>query len=577
MLGGVRGEGRIVLQQARSPGFQASVRCRRLRGAALDRRELLADGRGVDVAHQAAYVLHLAAPGFVAADALRFEQRPAQLVVELEAGKLRFRQPRQRGAERLQLEHFALAPGLADEVVLHASYDSAPMPKHHGFTCGPDQLRGLAQSVLGHAKRAGASGADCEISESHGLSVTVRKGRPDTVEHNRDRSVGVSVYWGERPRARRGHASTSDFSAEAIRQTVEAAAAIARHTAEDDCAGLPDAGMLARDTPDLDLFHPWALSTEEAIDLARRCEAAAFAVSKNIRNSEGATVSAQHSQFVLANSLGFMSGYPGTRHWLACSVIAEDRGLMQRDDWYSASRVPSQLADPVVLGRYAGERALARLGARKIGTRQAPVLFEAPVALQLIGHFISGINGGNLYRKTSFLVDSLGKQVFSPIVQIEERPHERQGMASTPFDEEGVATRMRSIVREGTVEGYFLGSYSARKLGMSSTGSAGGHHNLFVRSEGPDFAGMLREMRRGLLVTDLMGQGVNLVTGDYSRGASGYWVEAGEIQFPVEEITIAGNLREMFKGIVTIGSDRLVRNGRSSGSILVENMTIAGD
>jgi PmbA protein len=250
---------------------------------------------------------------------------------------------------------------------------------------------------------------------------------------------------------------------------------------------------------------------------------------------------------------------------------------MQRDDWYSASRVTSQLAEPVVLGRYAGERALARLGARKIGTRQAPVLFEAPVALQLIGHFISGINGGNLYRKTSFLVDSLGKQVFSPIVQIEERPHERQGMASTPFDEEGVATRMRSIVREGTVEGYFLGSYSARKLGMSSTGSAGGHHNLFVRSEGPDFAGMLREMRRGLLVTDLMGQGVNLVTGDYSRGASGYWVEAGEIQFPVEEITIAGNLREMFKGIVTIGSDRLVRNGRSSGSILVENMTIAGD
>ena len=451
------------------------------------------------------------------------------------------------------------------------------MPKHHGFTCGPDQLRGLAQSVLGHAKRAGASGADCEVSESHGLSVTVRKGRPDTVEHNRDRSVGVSVYWGERPRARRGHASTSDFSAEAIRQTVEAAAAIARHTAEDDCAGLPDADLLARDMPDLDLFHPWPLSTEEAIELARRCEAAAFAVSKKIRNSEGATVSAQHSQFVLANSLGFMGGYPGTRHWLSCSVIAQDKGLMQRDDWYSASRVPSHLADPVALGRYAGERALARLGARKIGTRQAPVLFEAPVALQLIGHFISGVNGGNLYRKTSFLVDSLGKQVFSPVVHIEERPHERQAMASTPFDDEGVATAKRSVVREGTVEGYFLGSYSARKLGMKSTGSAGGHHNLFVRSEGPDFAGMLREMGRGLLVTELMGQGVNLVTGDYSRGAAGYWVEGGEIQFPVEEITIAGNLRDMFKGIMTVGSDRLVRNGRSSGSILVENMTIAGD
>jgi PmbA protein len=451
------------------------------------------------------------------------------------------------------------------------------MPKHHGFTCEPGELRGLAQSVLEHARRAGASGADCEVSESHGLSVTVRKGRPDTVEHNRDRSVGVSVYWGERPRARRGHASTSDFSADAIRQTVEAAAAIARHTAQDDCAGLPEAELLARDTPDLDLFHPWAISTEEAIDLARRCEAAAFAVSKNIRNSEGATVSAQHSQFVLANSLGFMGGYPGSRHFLSCSVIAEHKGLMQRDDWYSASRVPAQIAEPAALGRYAAQRALARLGARKIPTTQAPVLFEAPVALQLIGHFISGVNGGNLYRKTSFLVDSLGKQVFSPIVHIEEKPHEPQAMASTPFDEEGVATGPRNIVRDGTVEGYFLGSYSARKLGMRSTGSAGGHHNLFVRSEGPDFAGMVREMGRGLLVTELMGQGVNLVTGDYSRGAAGYWVEGGEVRFPVEEITIAGNLREMFKGIVAIGSDRLVRSGRSSGSILVENMTIAGD
>ena len=452
------------------------------------------------------------------------------------------------------------------------------MPKHHGFTCEPGQLRGLAESVLEHARRAGASGADCEVSESYGLSVTVRKGQPDTVEHNRDRSVGVSVYWGERPRARRGHASTSDFSAEAVRQTVEAAAAIARYTAEDDCAGLPEPELLASgNLPDLDLFHPWTLSTEDAIDLARRCEAAAFAVSKNIRNSEGATVSAQHSQFVLANSLGFLGGYPGSRHWLSCSVIAEHKGMMQRDDWYSASRVPAHLADPVALGRYAGQRALARLGARKIATRRAPVLFEAPLALQLIGHFVSAVNGGNLYRKTSFLVDSLGKQVFSPLVQIEEKPHERQGIASTAFDEEGVATRARSIVRDGTVEGYFLGSYSARKLGMRSTGSAGGHHNLVVRSDGPDFEGMLRTMGRGLLVTELMGQGVNLVTGDYSRGAAGYWVEDGEIRYPVEEITIAGNLREIFKGIVAIGSDRLVRSGRSSGSILVENMTIAGD
>jgi PmbA protein len=451
------------------------------------------------------------------------------------------------------------------------------MRKHHGFTCEPAELRELAQSVLDQARRAGASGCDCDVSENHGLSVTVRKGAPDTVEHNRDRSLGVSVYWGERPRARRGHASTSDFSPAAVKQTVEAAVAIARHTAEDDCAGLPDADVLARDGADLGLFHPWPISTEEAIDLAKRCEAAAFGVSRKIRNSEGASVSAQHSQFVTANSLGFVGGYPGTRHWLSCSVIAEDKGLMQRDDWYSAARAPGDIADPVALGRYAGQRALARLGARKIPTTQAPVLFEAPVALQLIGHFISAVNGGNLYRKTSFLADSLGQELFSPLVEIDERPHLRGAMASAPFDEEGVATRERTVVRAGVVEGYFLGTYSARKLGMKSTGNAGGHHNLFVRSEGPDFAGMLKHMQKGLLVTELMGQGVNLVTGDYSRGAAGFWVEGGEIRFPVEEITIAGNLREMFKGIAAIGSDVVSRSGRWSGSILIDRMTIAGD
>jgi len=451
------------------------------------------------------------------------------------------------------------------------------MPKRHGFSCERGELEGLAQAVLERARRAGASGCDCDVSEGYGLSVTVRKGRPDTIEHNRDRSIGVTVYFGSRPKARRGHASTSDFSRTALEQTVDAAAAIARHTAEDDCAGLPDAEILAREQPDLDLFHPWEISTEEAVELAKRCEAAAFAVSKKIRNSEGATVSAQQTQFAFANSLGFSGGFAGSRHWLSCAVIAEDKGLMQRDDWYSASRVPSQIADPRTLGRYAGERAAARLGARKIATCQAPVLFEAPVAIGLIGHFVSAVNGGNLYRKTSFLVDSLGKEVLSPRVSIDERPLEPQGMASSAFDEEGVATRERPIVRAGVVEGYFLGSYAARKLGMKSTGSAGGHHNLVVKSEGPDFRGMLREMRRGLLVTDLLGQGVNLVTGDYSRGAAGYWVENGEVAFPVEEITIAGNLREMFKQIAAIGSDVLVRSGRSSGSILVENMTIAGD
>jgi PmbA protein len=451
------------------------------------------------------------------------------------------------------------------------------MPKRHGFSCERAELESLAHAALERARRAGASACDCDVSEGYGLSVTVRKGRPDTIEHNRDRSIGVTVYLGDRPKVRRGHASTSDFSRAALEQTVDAAAAIARHTAEDDCAGLPDAGLLARAQPDLDLFHPWDISTEEAVELARRCEAAAFAVSKKIRNSEGATVSAQQTQFVFANSLGFVGGFSGSRHWLSCAVIAEDKGLMQRDDWYSASRLPGKLADARALGRYAGQRAAARLGARKMATRQAPVLFEAPVAVGLIGHFVSAVSGGNLYRKTSFLVDTLGKQVFPPLVAIDERPHEPQGMASSPFDEEGVATIERPIVRAGVVEGYFLGSYAARKLGMKSTGSAGGHHNLVVRSEGPDFEGMLKAMGRGLLVTELLGQGVNPVTGDYSRGAAGYWVEGGEIAFPVEEITIAGNLNQMFKQIAAIGSDVVVRSGRSTGSILVESMTIAGE
>jgi PmbA protein len=449
--------------------------------------------------------------------------------------------------------------------------------KSPGFSCEPAELQGLAAIVLERARKAGASGCDCDVSEANGLTVTVRKGKPDVIEHNRDRTVGVSIYLGERPKVRRGHASTSDFSRAALEQTVDAALAIARHTAEDDCAGLPDAERLAKRLPDLDLFHPWPIGTEEAIEIARRCEAAALGVSKKIRNSEGATVSAQHSHFVFANSLGFSGGFPGSRHYLSCSVIAEDKGLMQRDDWFSTSRVPSKLADPEALGRYAGQRAAARLGARKIATCRAPVLFEAPVAIGLLGHFVSAVNGGNLYRKTSFLVDSLGKEVFSPRVRIDERPFERQGSASTPFDEEGVATQERVIVRDGVLQGYFLGSYSARKLGMTSTGNAGGHHNLVVRSEGPDFRGMLRKMGRGLLVTELLGQGVNLVTGDYSRGAAGYWVDGGEVRFPVEEITIAGNLRDMYRGIVEIGSDLLQRSGRSCGSILVDSMTIAGD
>lgn len=451
------------------------------------------------------------------------------------------------------------------------------MPPERRFTYSPGELCDYAQSVLDLAKRIGATACECEVSEGYGLSVTVRKGEVDTIEHHRDKGLGVSLYYGERPNARRGHASTSDFSAAALKQTVEAAFSIAKRTAVDDCAGLPDAGTLAREIPDLELFHPWHLGPDEAIRVAQRTERAAFALSPKVRNSEGATISTQHSQFALANSLGFIHGFPTSRHSLALSVIAEDGGQMQRDDWYSAARVPGEVADAAALGRYAGERALSRLGARKIATCKAPVLFEAPVACVLIGTFVAAASGGNLYRKASFLVDSLGKEVFSPTVTIEERPHEPRGLASSPFDEEGVATEERAVVRKGVLQGYFLSSYSARKLGMRSTGSAGGNHNLVVCSEGPDLRGMLKKLHRGLFVTELLGHGVNLVTGDFSHGAAGFWVEDGEIAYPVEEITVAGNLRDMFRCVVGVGRDVVVRGSRRTGSILVEGMTIAGN
>ncbi|MGH8688290.1 MAG: metalloprotease PmbA [Burkholderiales bacterium] len=445
------------------------------------------------------------------------------------------------------------------------------------FTYDRAQLREFAAQVLAAARKAGATACECDVSEGYGLAVTVRKGALDTLEHNRDKSIGVTIYLGSRPAARLGHASTSDFSPAAIVRTVEAAIAIARHTAVDDCAGPPEPEFLARELPELDLYHPWAPSADEAIGIARRCEASAFALSPRIRNSEGASVSAQQSQFVFANSDGFMAGFPTSRHSLYVALIAEDARGMQRDDWYSAARASAGLADPEALGRYAGERTLARLGARRLSTRRAPVLFEAPQAAMLLGSFVSAASGGNLYRKSSFLADSLGKAVFSPGVTIEEKPRVPQAFGSTPFDDEGVATRARTVVRGGVLEGYFLGSYSARKLGLASTGNAGGSHNLFLAPDGPDFRGMLRRLDRGLLVTELLGHGVNLITGDYSRGAAGYWVEGGEIAYPVEEITIAGNLKDMFRNVVASGSDILVRGSRHCGSVLVDGMTIAGE
>jgi PmbA protein len=442
-----------------------------------------------------------------------------------------------------------------------------------GFSHSRSALKALAQQVLDYAAKSGATACEVDVSEGFGQSVTVRRQAVDTIEYNRDKGLGITVYLGQR----RGHASSSDFSEHALRATVDAALAIARFTAEDDCAGLPDEKLLARKSMDLDLFHPWNVSVEQAIDVAARCEQAAFDVSPMIRNSEGASVSAQQSQFISANSLGFMDGFATTRHYVSCSVIAGEGDDMQRDDWYVSERDATLFRDPAAIGDYAARRALSRLGARKLKTRKCPVIFEAPLATGLIGNYVYAVSGGSLYRKTSFLLDSLGKQVFPEFVQISERPHLKGGMASSPFDDDGVATRDREVVKDGCVEGYFLSTYSARKLGMQTTGNAGGSHNLLVKSGKYDLEGLLREMGTGLLVTELLGQGVNYVTGDYSRGAAGYWVENGRIAYPVHEITIAGNLKQMFADISEIGKDTVVRGSKQVGSILIDKMTIAGN
>lgn len=445
------------------------------------------------------------------------------------------------------------------------------------FTHTQDQLKQLARDMLALAREQGASDAAVEISEGSGLSVSVRKGNIETIEQNKDKGLGITVYFGQR----RGNASTSDFSADSLKATVEAASNIARFTAEDDCAGLPDADLIETAPRDLRLFYPWPISTEQAVELGQRCEAAAFAVDKRITNSEGASVYVQQSHFVAANSRGFLGGYPFSRHTISVAPIAGKGNGMQRDDWYTSSRDPKQLAEPEQVGRYAAERALARLHARKLNTRTCPVLFEAPLAAGLLGAFVQAVSGGALYRKSTFLLDMLGKPVFPSHIQVVEDPHLIGGVGSAPFDDEGVKTVRRKVISDGVLQGYFLSSYTARKMGMPTTGNAGGAHNLEIVSTATrrtdDFEGMLRKLGTGLLVTELMGQGVNYVTGDYSRGASGYWVEQGVIQYPVEEITIAGNMRDMFQQIVAVGTDTLVRGNKTTGSILIENMVIAGN
>ena len=454
-------------------------------------------------------------------------------------------------------------------------------PTDAGFSYARPFFEQLVDHALAHAKKLGATDAGAEASEGCGLSVGVRKGELETVERNRDKSLGVTVYVG----ARRGNASTSDFSAAAIERTVQAAYDIARFTAEDPVAGLPDAADIAPEDShrDLDLFHPWQLTSEDAARIALECEAAAMAVDKRITNSEGAGVSAQQSHFFSAHTRGFRGGYASSRHSLSVAPIASlpgKRGEMQRDAWYSSMRDAAELAAPEAVGRYAAQRALSRLGSRKIATTECPVLFESPLAAGLLGALVQAISGGALYRKSTFLLDSLGKVVLPKHIDVLEDPFVLRGKGSSPFDDEGVRVQARKVVDAGRIEGYFLGSYSARKLGMKTTGNAGGSHNLVMSSRrtraGDDLDAMLKKLGTGLFVIELMGQGVNYVTGDYSRGASGFWVENGEIAYAVDEITIAGNLKTMLSGIQAIGADAYTYGAKTVGSILVNRMKVAG-
>ena len=444
------------------------------------------------------------------------------------------------------------------------------------FALSDERLRELAQDALQHARSLGASDASCEVSESIGLSVSVRKKKVETIERTRDKGLGVSVYIGKR----RGNASTSDFSRPALQQAVEAALQHCALHGRGFRGGLARPGHAAESAARSRLVSPVVDRHDEAIKLARRCEAAAFAVSPQIVNSEGANVYTSSGHFVLANTQQFMGGYAYSRHSMAVSPIARDAQGMQRDDWYSSSRIADELASPESVGDYAARRALARLSARQLKTKQCPVLFEAPLACGLLGNFVQAASGGALYRNASFLVDSLGKSVFSDHITLHEDPYLPQGAGSSPFDEEGVRGIKRDVVAGGVLTGYFLSSYSARKLGMQSTGNSGGSYNFEIRSSATrrsdDLPGMLRRLGTGLLVTDLIGQGVNYVSGDYSRGASGFWVEGGEIRYPVEEITVAGNLRDMFRNIVAVGNDQVVRGSKISGSLLIDGMTVGG-
>ena len=440
---------------------------------------------------------------------------------------------------------------------------------------GPQALPALQEQVeqiLAEAKRQGASACEVAVSLEQGLSTSVRQREVETVEFNRDQGFGITLYVGQR----KGSASTSASGAEAIRETVAAALAIAKHTSEDESSGLADKALMAKDLQDFDLFHAWDITPEQAIEQALTCEAAAFDADARIKNADGTTLNTHQGCRVYGNSHGFIGGYASTRHSLSCVMIAEANGQMQRDYWYDVNRQGDLLADPVSIGRRAAQRAASRLGARPVPTCEVPVLFSAELAGGLFGSFLGAISGGNLYRKSSFLEGALGQKLFPEWLTIDERPHLMRAMGSSAFDGDGLATYAKPFVEKGELVSYVLGTYAGRKLGLPSTANSGGVHNLFVTHGDEDQAALLRRMGRGLLVTELMGQGLNMVTGDYSRGAAGFWVENGEIQFAVQEVTIAGNMRDMFKQIVAVGNDLELRSNIRTGSVLIERMTVAG-
>jgi len=436
------------------------------------------------------------------------------------------------------------------------------------------ELSAVVAAALDEARRQGATQSEASVGLQQGLTVTVRLGDVDTIEYHRDRGLAVTVYMGQR----KGSASTGDLRPEAVVETVTKACSIARYTAEDPCAGLADADRLARVFPDLDIDHPWSIEPDRAVELARECESAGRAVDRRISNSEGATLTSHRALRVYGNSHGFLAGFPCTSHSISCSLIADAAVEMQRDYWHTVARSADDLESPVAVGRKAAERTVARLGARRLDTCRLPVLFAADVARGLYGHFLGAVQGASQYRRSSFLLDAAGQQIFPSFMQMSERPHLRRALASVPFDLEGVATTDRELIRDGVLDGYVCGSYSARRLGLASTGNAGGIHNLLVRAPSVerDLSGLLKQMGTGVLVTELMGQGVNPVTGDYSRGASGFYVENGSIGFPVHEVTIAGNLREMYQRIVAVGNDIDLQGNVRCGSVLIDDMTIAG-